>query len=66
VSVAEVRGNGTLVLEHHSDIDKRGLDTDCAKKVLEYVAHVWRRPVVLKTIDAASKTVEVSTTPAAA
>jgi stage V sporulation protein R len=66
VSVAEVRSNGTLVLEHHSDIDRRGLDTDCAKKVLEYVAHVWRRPVVLKTIDAASKTVEVSTTPSAA
>jgi stage V sporulation protein R len=66
VSVAEVRSNGALVLEHHSDIDKRGLDTDCAKKVLEYVAHVWRRPVVLKTIDAASKSVEVSTTPAAA
>jgi stage V sporulation protein R len=66
VSVAEVRSNSTLVLEHHSDIDKRGLDTDSAKKVLEYVAHVWRRPVVLKTIDAASKSVEVSTTPAAA
>jgi stage V sporulation protein R len=63
VSVAEIRSNGTLVLEHHSDIDKRGLDTDSAKKVLEYMAHVWRRPVVLKTIDAASKTVEVSTTP---
>ena len=63
VSVAEVRGDGTLVLEHHSDIDKRGLDTDRAKKVLEYVAHVWRRPVVLKTVDAASKSVEVSTTP---
>jgi stage V sporulation protein R len=66
VSVAEVRSNGTLVLEHHSDIDKRGLDTERAKKVLEYVAHVWRRPVVLKTIDAASKSVEVSTTPTAA
>jgi stage V sporulation protein R len=65
VSVAEVRSNGTLVLEHQSDIDKRGLDTECAKRVLEYVAHVWRRPVVLKTIDAASKSVEVSTTPVA-
>ncbi len=64
VSVAEVRSNGTLVLEHQSDIDKRGLDTDGAKRVLEYVAHVWRRPVVLRTVDAASKSVEVSTTPA--
>jgi stage V sporulation protein R len=66
VAVAEVRSDGTLVLEHQSDIDKRGLDAECAKKVLEYVSYVWRRPVVLKTIDAASKSLEVSTTPAAA
>ncbi len=66
VAVVEVRNNGTLVLEHNSEIDKRGLDTDSARKVLEYVAHVWRRPVVLRTLDAASKPVEVMTDPAAA
>ena len=66
VSVAEVRGNGTLVLEHNSGIDKRGLDTECAAKVLEYVAHVWRRPVVIKTVDASSNSVEVAAEPAAA
>ena len=66
VSVAEVRSNGTLVLEHHSTIDKRGLDTECARKVLEYVVHVWRRPVIIKTVDAASKAFEVSMDPAAA
>jgi stage V sporulation protein R len=63
VSAVEIRNNGTLVLEHNSDIDRRGLDTDVARKVLEYVVHVWRRPVVLRTIDAASKSVEVSMDP---
>ncbi|HWJ36140.1 MAG TPA: SpoVR family protein [Steroidobacteraceae bacterium] len=66
VSVAEVRSNGTLVLEHDSDIDKRGLDTERARKVLEYVVHVWRRPVVLRTVDASSKPVEILTEPGAA
>jgi stage V sporulation protein R len=65
VSVVEVRSNGTLVLEHDSPIDKRGLDTDRARKVLEYVVHVWRRPVLLRTIDAASKPVEISVEPSA-
>ena len=66
VSVSEVRSNGTLVLRHDSDIDKRGLDTDRARKVLEYIAQVWRRPVVLKTVDAASKSVDVQADPAVA
>jgi stage V sporulation protein R len=66
VSVVEVRGNGTLVLEHNSEIDRRGLDTDAARKVLEYVAHVWRRPVLLRTVDAASKPVELLMDPVAA
>lgn len=66
VSVAEVRKDGTLVLEHDSAIDRRGLDTDSANKVLEYVIHVWRRPVVLRTVDGASKPVEVVANPAAA
>jgi stage V sporulation protein R len=59
VAVVEVKNDGTLVLEHNSDIDKRGLDTDTARKVLEYVAHVWRRPVVLRTVDLASKPVQI-------
>jgi stage V sporulation protein R len=66
VAVAEVKSDGTLVLEHNSDIDKRGLDTESARKVLEYVTHVWRRPVVLRTVDAASKPVQVLADPAAA
>jgi len=66
VSVAEVRGNGTLVLEHNSEIDRRGLETESARKVLDYVAHVWRRPVILRTVDAMSKTIELTTDPATA
>jgi stage V sporulation protein R len=66
VAVAEVKSDGTLVLEHNSDIDKRGLDTDVARKVLDYIAHVWRRPVVLRTVDGMSKPVQVLTDPAAA
>ena len=66
VSVAEVKSDGTLVLEHNSEIDKRGLDTDTARKVLDYVIHVWRRPVVLRTVDAASKPVQILAEPAAA
>jgi stage V sporulation protein R len=60
VAVAEVRNNGTLVLEHNSEIDRRGLETESARKVLEYVAHVWRRPVILRTVDAMSKTIELT------
>jgi stage V sporulation protein R len=66
VSVVEVKSDGTLVLEHNSEIDKRGLDTDTARKVLDYVIHVWRRPVVLRTVDAASKPVQILAEPAAA
>jgi stage V sporulation protein R len=66
VSVVEVKSDGTLVLEHNSEIDKRGLDTDTARKVLDYVIHVWRRPVVLRTVDAAAKPVQILAEPAAA
>jgi stage V sporulation protein R len=60
VAVAEVRNDGTLVLEHDSQLDGRGLDADRARRVLEYIKRVWRRPVLLKTIDAAAKSVELS------
>ena len=69
VSVIEVRNDGTLVLQHDSQLDGRGLDADRSRKVLEYVKRVWRRPVLLKTIDAAASAIEFSadsTEPAAA
>ena len=60
VAVTEVRSDGTLVLRHDATLDGRGLDVDRARKVLEYVRSVWRRPVLLKTVDAAAKAVELS------
>jgi stage V sporulation protein R len=66
VSVLEVRGDGTLVLQHDSQLDGRGLDPERSRKVLEYVKRVWRRPVLLKTVDAAAKAVEFSADAAAA
>jgi stage V sporulation protein R len=55
-----VRNDGTMVLQHDSQLDGRGLDAERALKVLEYIKRVWRRPVVLKTVDAGAKTVEFS------
>jgi stage V sporulation protein R len=66
VAVAEVRGDGTLILQHDSQLDGRGLDPERSRKVLEYVKRVWRRPVLLKTIDAAAQPVEFSADSAAA
>jgi stage V sporulation protein R len=66
VSVAEMRSDGTLILEHDTKLDGRGLDVERAGKVLQYVKSVWRRPVLLKTLDATSQPVELSADPAAA
>ena len=66
VSVIEVRSDGTLVLEHDAQLDGRGLDVERTRKVLQYVKSVWRRPVLLKTLDANSQAVEVSADSAAA
>ena len=60
VSVVEVRGDGTLVLQHDAALDGRGLDTERARKVIEYVKRVWRRRVLLKTVDSAAKPVELA------
>jgi stage V sporulation protein R len=66
VSVVEMRSDGTLILEHDTKLDGRGLDVERAGKVLQYVKSVWRRPVLLKTLDASSQPVELSADPAAA
>lgn len=51
VLVDELRADGTLVLRHDHESDGRGLDTGRAQRVLEYVHRVWRRPVMLYTVD---------------
>ena len=60
VSVSEVRNDGTLVLAHDSQLDGRGLDAERTAKVLEYIKLVWRRPVLLNTVDASAKAVVLS------
>jgi stage V sporulation protein R len=52
VAASHVRVDGTLELVHDYKVDGRGIDVERAKKVLEYVANVWRRPVILHSIDA--------------
>lgn len=52
VLVDDLRADGTLVLRHDHQTDGRGLEPQRAQRVLEYVHRLWRRPVVLYTVDA--------------
>jgi len=51
VAAQHVRVDGTLELLHDHDTDGRGLDLERSRKVLDYVHRVWRRPVVIRTVD---------------
>jgi stage V sporulation protein R len=50
-----MRADGTLELEHEHRTDGRGLDIERARKVLEYLHRLWRRPIVLDTVNAEGK-----------
>ena len=52
IAVSELRTDGTLILAHDHASDGLGLDLGRAARVLEYVHRVWRRPVILHTVDA--------------
>ena len=52
IAVSELRTDGTLVLVHDHASDGLGLDLGRAARVLEYGHRVWRRPVILHTVDA--------------
>jgi len=60
VAATRVRVDGTLDLEHDHTVDGRGLDVERGKKVLEYLRRVWRRPVVIHTVDEQGATVELA------
>jgi stage V sporulation protein R len=60
VAVAELRNDGSLVLQHDAASDGRGLDSARAKKVLEYTRRVWRRPVRLLTLNERSEPIELA------
>jgi stage V sporulation protein R len=51
VAAVELKPDGALVLAHEHASDGRGLDAERAKKVLEYTHRVWRRPVLLHTVN---------------
>jgi len=60
VSAAHVRNDGTLELTHDSAVDGRGLDLERSRKVLDYLHRVWRRPIVLTTINQSGNTLELT------
>lgn len=63
VSAARVHVDGKLELVHDHGTDGRGLDPERGRKVLEYVARVWRRPVTITTVDNEKRGVEIAVSP---
>jgi len=60
VSASRVRNDGTLELTHDSTVDGRGLDLERSRKVLDYLHRIWRRPIVLTTVNQAGSGLEVT------
>ncbi len=60
VAATHVRSDGTLELTHDNSVDGRGLDLERSRRVLDYVQRVWRRPIVLTTINQAGSTLELT------
>ncbi len=61
VAAKHVRVDGTLELAHDHTVDGRGLDLERTRRVLEYVHKVWRRPVILHTVDQQGAGIEIKT-----
>lgn len=51
IAAINIQTDGTLELEHDHKTDGRGLDLKRAEKVLSYIHRVWRRPVVIHTVN---------------
>jgi len=51
VAAQHIRVDGTLELLHDHKTDGRGLDPERGRKVLEYMQRVWRRPVIMHTVN---------------
>jgi stage V sporulation protein R len=65
VSASRIHVDGKLELLHDHGTDGRGLDPERGRKVLEYIARVWRRPVTLTTVDNDNRAVELAVNPGA-
>jgi stage V sporulation protein R len=63
VSASRIHVDGKLELLHDHVTDGRGLDPDRGRKVLEYIARVWRRPVTVTTVNSENNSMEISVTP---
>ncbi len=59
IAASHVHVDGSLELQHDFKSDGRGLDQDRASKVLDYIYRVWRRPIVLHTIDDGGAQLEI-------
>jgi len=59
IAASHVHVDGSLELQHDYKSDGRGLDPDRAAKVLDYIYRVWRRPIVLHTIDGNGGTLDI-------
>jgi stage V sporulation protein R len=51
IAARHIRIDGTLELQHDHKVDGRGLDVERGKKVIEYLQRLWRRPVIMMTVD---------------
>lgn len=51
ISVMSLGNDGSLELTQDHGGDRRGLDIEHARRVLEYIHRVWRRPVMMRTVD---------------
>jgi len=60
VAATELKHDGSLTLVHDHASDGRGLDATRAKRVLDYVHRVWRRPVKLATANDKNEAVELA------
>jgi stage V sporulation protein R len=63
VSASRIHLDGKLELVHDHITDGRGLDPDRGRKVLEYIARVWRRPVTVMTVNSDNHSMEISVNP---
>jgi stage V sporulation protein R len=59
VAAKHIRVDGTLELVHDHATDGRGLDPERGKKVLEYMQRVWRRPVIMHTVNDKGEEIEL-------
>ena len=59
-----VRVDGTLELVHDHATDGRGLDPERSARVLDYLVKVWRRPIVLASVDGEGRTLQLTANPA--